>query len=723
MQWSAVLETLRILGAAFCVAAAAIGLGRALWQWRPPSYSVAFVSGVAALSVVFFGLLSAGLYRPAAIGTVLLISIGAGVPRIRLPEWTRPPWWAIVIGAVFSVFYLIHALAPEIQPDGAGYHLGIPAQWLADGGFTSRIGFFELLPLGVETLFGAAMALGGASAAKLTHLAFLACCVALILKIAGKLGIGSDAAWVAALLFALAPVTAISSTSAYTDTAMVCAHLALFALLIEWKDKPSAMFALHAGAIAGLCYAIKISGAFTILAAFAFILWRRHPVHGGVFAATGSVVAAPWMLKAWWLTSNPLAPLGNALFDNDAFRVVSELALAEYLRSYGLSSWTEIPRQLLISGESLQGLLGPVFVLAPVALFALRKPAGRWLLAAAAVAGASWTMNFGARFLMPALPFVSLALVSLLPARLLPALLALHAALSLPAAMDRYAGTHAWRLRGMPWEAAFRVTPEAVYLRETYLEYNVARLVARHVKPGEGLLDLVGLPLLYSKTPAHGPLPTVIFDQAAGAMAAASMPVPDLLIEKRYSAGGGFLRGVKIRFSRSMGAESAIVELRLERHNEPLAMPHYWFLRAWPVPQDAALAVDGNLATRWRSHRAASTGDFLEFLFDRPVPFDSLRFVIPSMGSQNPPVDVYGLTMERVWRRLSPIGQPAPLPVRSLRAEASAFLRSRGIRWVVAPTSLSGHGPVGRSLMDYPNAWGVDRVEEHEGIWLFKLRR
>jgi len=716
-----VLETLRILGAAAVVVAAATGLGRVLWRWRAPSYSIAYVSGSAALSAIMFGLLVLGYYRPWAICAVLLASISAGAWRLGAPQWTRPPWWASTIALLYAGLYLVHALAPEIQPDAAGYHLGIPSQWLATGGFTGRIGFFELLPLGIETLYGAAIALGGASAAKLVHFSFLLFGAALMLQIARRLDIGPAAAWAAALLLALSPVTGISSTSAYTDDAMVCAQLALLALLLDWKDAPSATHALHAGAAAGLCYSIKMSGAIAVVVLFGYLVWRRRTAHALASAAAAAVVALPWAMKAWWLTSNPLAPLGNAWFENDAFHASTEQVLAGYLRSYTLSSWTDIPRQLLFSGESLQGLFGPVFILAPLALLALRKKAGRWLLATAVVAAVPWTMNIGARFLMPPMAFVALALASALPARMLPALLAIHAALSLPVAMDHYAGTHAWRLKGWPWQAAFRVLPEAEYLRANYFEYNVARMVASHVKKNEGVVDLVGVPLLYSNTPAQGPLPTVVFDQMAGAMTTASLPLADRLFESRFTNHGGFLRGVKVRFRGSVAAHASIADLRLEWAGQKLPVSRYWFLSAWPAPQDAALAVDGNLSTYWRSLPPASDGSYLVALFDRPVPFDSLRLVSAAVGGAVTPLEVYGLNMDRAWRRLAPAGEATALPVRALRAEASALVRSRGFRWIVAPTSVSGYGPVGRSLRDYPHAWSVDRVGEVEGICLFRI--
>ncbi len=670
-----------------------------------------------------FALLVAGLYNWPAIGLALALPIAVGLWRIELPQLRRPPWWAIAAGAVFACIYAVYTLAPEMQADGAGYHLGMPAMWLRDGGFTSAIGFFDLLPLGVETLFGAAMALGGLSAAKLVHLTFLLLTIPLVLQVARRLGLGEDVAWAGALLYCLAPVAGMSGTSAYTDAALTFAHVALFALILEWRDSASPWVALHAGLIAGFCYSVKMTGAMVVVVALVYMLARRQIRSGAVFSAGAALTALPWAVKALWLTGNPLAPLGNAWFENDAFNAATERALGSYLRTYDLASWTQIPGALLFDGAALQGLIGPVFVLAPLALLACRKPAGRWLMAAAAISAGPWVLNIGARFLMPSLPFISLALASVIPARLLPPLLLLHAALSLPVTMDRYAGVGAWRLKGWPWKAALRIESEANYLRANYWEYNVARMVARHVKPGEPLLDLLGVPTVYSERTALGPLPTVGFDQMTDALITAAEPLPERLYRGRYSNVDGFLRGVRLRLNRPVEQGWSLSDVRFERGGQPLAVSRYWFLSSWPVPQDAALAVDSNIASRWHTYGPASAGSYLEALFDRPIAFDTVSVISSSLAQAGSAMEVYGLRMDRQWVRLAMPGGATALPLRPLRPEATAFVKSRGVRWVVAPThAAGGFGPVGRSLSRMPHAWRVERVEEVEGAWLFRIR-
>ena len=83
---------------------------------------------------------------------------------------------------------------------------------------------------------------------------------------------------------------------------------------------------------------------------------------------------------------------------------------------------------------------------------------------------------------------------------------------------------------------------------------------------------------------------------------------------------------------------------------------------------------------------------------------------------------VVGLTMDRRRIRLPAMGAAQALAPVPLRGEAMAFLKSRGIKWIVAPEGETGHGPVGRSLMTYPNAWRVERVKQIGGVWLFRLQ-
>ena len=99
------------------------------------------------------------------------------------------------------------------------------------------------------------------------------------------------------------------------------------------------------------------------------------------------------------------------------------------LRHYHLTGWLHAPWELTVKGERLQGFFGPLFLLMPLALLSLRGREGRRLLLAGAIFALPWFLNIGTRFLIPALPPLTLALALALrsPAGLLPAVAVLHA--------------------------------------------------------------------------------------------------------------------------------------------------------------------------------------------------------------------------------------------------------------------------------------------------------
>ena len=88
-----------------------------------------------------------------------------------------------------------------------------------------------------------------------------------------------------------------------------------------------------------------------------------------------------------------------------------ERIYAERLGHYiGIKHYWEIPLQLTLRGELVSGLFGPVFLLVPLSLLALRLKYGRRLLAAALVFAVPAYLNTDARFLIPCAPFLAMSL-------------------------------------------------------------------------------------------------------------------------------------------------------------------------------------------------------------------------------------------------------------------------------------------------------------------------
>ncbi len=152
-------------------------------------------------------------------------------------------------------------------------------------------------------------------------------------------------------------------------------------------------------------------------------------------------------------------------------------------------------------GGVLGGLLGPVFLLAPLGLLALRFPAGRQLLLAALLFGLPYIGNIGTRFLLPALPFVALSMGLAVAGSSVAAvaLTVAHAIFSWPPVMPRYCSPDAWRLtaedsvRAGAAHRKRRVVPEL-----PHADYGTARMLDRLMPPGAKVFTFSGAPEAYT---------------------------------------------------------------------------------------------------------------------------------------------------------------------------------------------------------------------------------
>jgi len=681
--------------------AAVWGTGRALWRGAPPSETLAVAAGAPVLSLVIFLLLTVHLAYPLTFGLVLAAGC-AGLLKYRpkLPALPRIGWFELPI-ILFAALYLLHALAPEIQPDGATYHLGLPKTWLREAGFPAQIGFYEIMPLGLETLYAAAMALGGNP--KLLSLAFLL----LTLPLIRMLGVEGNAARLASVLYFCAPVVGACGSSSYTDGTLVFFTLA--AIVLASRGYPAA-----AGLAAGFCYAIKFSGAIVLLPVLGLILWLRRFTGAALAAAAACAGILPWMLRAYVLTGDPIAPLGNALFPNASFHLLSEVQLAEFMRSYHGTPWREMPWSLTVDGGKLQGLFGPVFLLAPLALLSLFRGRRRLLLPLAALLALPWLGNKGARFLMPASVPLALGLASVLPGQvLLPAAL-LHGFLSWPDVVERYGNRWAWRLRETPWKVALGLESHAEYLGRTLWEYHVAQKFRPWLKPGEPVLDMMGLPYYYLDTLPVGSMPSTLVDNLVRTLVFAEVNVrnPYVAMDARFPL--MFLRRVRIRNAPS------IQEITIVRDGQRVPPSPQWSFEAWPNPFDGPLALDANLATAWKPWAPPHEGQFLDLVFDRPVPADGLLVAFPR-DERSSQTEIYIQSLSRRWQRVAAGLPDDNFPARSVRLAAQAYLKHCGIKYLVIPSGDEGHGPTGRAMDADPLSWNLERVASIDGVLLFRV--
>jgi hypothetical protein len=698
-------------------------------------YSLAFVVGSACLSQVVFFLCAAGLaHQQAFLAVGLFAAIAAARPGRRTEKRPHfpslPQRWKWPLGLLFTLFgivYLVNALAPEMSPDGSAYHLPLVARYLSAHAFIPITdNLYASLSQGIELVFLPAFSIGGSSATAVVHLLFLLDLALLMISYGRHFGFPVPALVAAFLVFA-SPVVAWDGTSAYNDVATATVVFGLFYFLQIWDENQTARLLIPIGILAGGSYAAKYTAAIALPYALGFMASRLRragkPMARPIL--TVSAVAAffilPWMIKNLIYVGNPVAPFANVIFPNQYVHVSFEQQYLANLRHYRLTSLLQAPWELTVKGERLQGFFGPIFLLMPLALLSLRQREGRRLLWAGAVFAIPWLSNIGTRFLIPAIPPLTLALALALahPVALLPATALLHALLSWFSPPLRYFDPYAPRITSFPILAALRIESEDVYLARRSSGYLVDRLVESAVPPSETVFSFDPVPEAWTtrkiRIGYYSAENEVLMDILRTAM------IPSLWPERAVDLyfPPTWFRGLRvIRTGPSDARMWQISELQLFSANTPIRPDGNWHYCADPNPWDAHFAFDNSLVTRWQSWRSAAPGMFLGVSFSEPKRIDRVRLLIPTGTFQS----------QIALQRLDPDGHWCNVPVGSftssvrvtenLRAAAVRAFLDRGIRYLLVSQNALG----ANEFAENSSAWGIQRIGEAGGTRLYFLK-
>ena len=705
--------------AAFCGASlpmvAGYGLGRRLTIGIPLPETIRFACGAAVLSTLLIAVLllrlgNVWMFAALGLGGAGLLAIDRPVLRLH-----RPPLWIAVIATVYGGLYLLYVLTPEIQSDALNYHLSLSVEAARTGGFPKRILFYEVLPQGIETLFAMAYSVGGEVSAKLVHVIFLVLTIPLLLAVAELLNLAAWTAWCAGVLYAISPVVGVSATTAYNDAAMTFYVLATFYLLVLWWRKQNDALLFPLGLCAGFCYAIKLSGGVLGPVVLAAVLWKK--VRPGRVLAGIAVAALPWMVRAAVLTGNPFAPLLNRFFPNPYFHVDTEQALATYLRDYGGVEWQSLALEVTVYGDQVQGLLGPLWLLLPLAVLALWRREGRLVMAAAAIAASPWLLNIGTRFLMPALPFLALALLIVVPRQLVPLLVAAHAILCWPQVIPLWAQPGAWALdREIPIASAIgRESVRSFRDRKSY-ERVLADLVDSNTKAGDRVFDLANAPAAVVSRDLVNAWQSALGDRLVRGLHAAIPSRRDSLVEWRSEFSARTLSAIRVRSAAAQARSAGIREIMLiDKDGGKLAPNVLWSFDAWPNVWDAALALDRNLVSAWMTRESVRPGMFLGFEMPAPASVAQVRIIADSPVG----LELYGWNGE--WARLPLPNRPLTWPDLNLRTAAIRLLRRERITHVLAVAGKDSFGAIGRDMIDSPSAWGLTKIAAYDPAVLLRV--
>jgi hypothetical protein len=723
-----------LIGAAVTVAGC-YATGALMVDWlqaplkRPERFPLSFVLGASVLHLAIFTALALKIaYRPVLVA-LAVIPIAAAVWKgsWKLKGSAVEPLGLglkIFCGAIFAVFtvqYFFHAWAPESSPDGSGYHLGLVGRYLRIHGFEKvTTNMYASLSAGVDLLFFPAFAIGKHSAAALVHYAFLVALAMAMLAYGRRIG----KPWVGAagaLLVYVAPVVGLDGSIAYNDCAVAAIAFVVFYFLEIWDEARDPRLLIAIGLVAGYCYAAKYTAFLMTIYAFGFVVWRARKARPAlVVAACAAVMIVPWLAKNWIYMENPVAPLFNKVFRNPYYRVVTEQEYFEYLSRYSVENKWTLPIEATVRGDKTNGLIGPVFLLAPIALLALRFRQGRRLLLPGLLLFAPYLTNIGARFLIPCLPFFALAMAMAVPwTQVLVAILLFHAWASWPSNINRYSGKYAWRLDRILYKQALRKIPQDRYLSQNFPEYGIVRMIEGAVPKGARVLTVNGLPEAYTSR-----------EILVGFQSAYNDDMADILNtgwdESRQPTRRRVFKftPLPVRHLRVLQTAKAapldefkVQELRFFFAGKELARDPAWRLKAWPNPWDVQLAFDNSPATRWRSWETASPGMYIDVDFGKYQLVDEVT-LDTSPDDWRLKLQVESMDKSGEWAKIAsdPEMQAIPAPV-DIRRWAGRDLHQHGIDYVVMRDTDWG----AQDMREDPASWGFKEIAKGYGARIYKV--
>lgn len=437
----------------FLTAARAVG-GLAAWglrRWIEVRDGIdAGALGLAVESAVLFALAALQVLRApllrAAFGIAVLAGLALGVRTARRARFDAPwrrsrpgsPGFAVAarvggaaLGGVVLAVLGLHFVAtcfPSVAWDAATYHLALPRLYLEHGGFYAiSLDVLSNWPLASELLYALAMAVHDYVLAKLVHWAVAGLLVAALVR---RTRADSPVwGWAAAALVLVNPVVGEEIGGAYVDLFLALSFLLGFLALEDAAIDGGRPRIAFAGVCAGMALATKPTGALVAACLAALLAWqlrlkrRTWPEAaraGLAFLLPVLALALPWLVRAWWMTGNPVYPFLYSWLDGRGWSATLAAQATRWQRSIGmgrsLGDYCLLPLRVILSGARgyahFDGELSRVWLVAlPVALAgAAVTPRARRALAAGGLYFALWALTSQQmRLLVPALPLFALA--------------------------------------------------------------------------------------------------------------------------------------------------------------------------------------------------------------------------------------------------------------------------------------------------------------------------
>jgi len=349
---------------------------------------------------------------------------------------------AVGLGGAVAYFVAmgVWCYLPAVGIDELGYHLEVPKRILQVGflpPFTDNVKAYY--PMNVQMLYMFGLEFGGEAAAHLFHVMFGFLTMLATYGYARTLA-DRPAAVLATATFLTIPQIIITGHLAYIDLAYTLYVFLALVVTIRYvkerqeSERAALKWAVLAGLLAGGAWSLKYTGLQLVLMLALMVLIehlitrpRDVPVGLAALGGVAFVMFVPHLARTWWITGWPFFPFEVLPLElTDAVSWSGEqarLAMA-WQQQYGAGYDRTLGERLAaiyrvfvyaeFDYRLYDGILTPVYLLAPLALLRRRDRDVRMIALFATVFMFSWALTTTqARFMLPILPAASALLAVL----------------------------------------------------------------------------------------------------------------------------------------------------------------------------------------------------------------------------------------------------------------------------------------------------------------------
>jgi len=338
--WANSLGSLKILCCVLLVFYTLWSLGRRLFRWLGLSLENPMLRFCleAALGILFFNGLWLGLgLNLLWVGPLLLslwlLFLGAALwdllrnikkfPVFPRVQWPGPLYGTLgILGALDLIFSLVQGLSPETYYDSLVYHLATLRFWEFHHGITDfHTNLYSYYPFGAELYFFNGLLLQGSEAAKVLNVLVSGLLAFAVVGWAQKEG-ATNERWIAWAMVLAFPLVSAAVWTTQTDVFLAFFLVLFFFALTQFiQEKGDRRWALVAGLMGGGALTVKYTAVFGIVAVLVALAFTQREMfrvkywpRWGILKAALVLSAAPWFLKNYLYTGDPVYPYLSSWF-------------------------------------------------------------------------------------------------------------------------------------------------------------------------------------------------------------------------------------------------------------------------------------------------------------------------------------------------------------------------------------------------------------------------